>query len=348
MTSSLVRDDHARLIPHRAIGYTLGDDKQPRSLMGNLEYDGSSNFVATIRDLAKWDANFYEPKVGGQAFIDAMRVRGKLTDGTALDYAMGLIESETHGIPIEDHDGGFAGYRSVIQRYATERLTVAVLCNATEANPDALGDKVSALFVPQLSAPEPQPVAPPPAPAPFGFDLAAVAGDYVDGDIGEVRTVEATGGVLRMHYGHSPATPRELVPAGRGDLFVKGGHTIYRYEPTKGGRAAQLVRTAKAETPQTFVRTTLVDKLEGEKLGEYAGRYGGDELAHDVEIRVEDGRLVVAAVGGARRRLPFAPVAHDLFVMDDVGLRFERNARGKVVRLVASTDRARRVVLARR
>ncbi len=50
MESSLVREDHARPIPHRAIGYTLGPDRQPRMLMGNLEYDGSSNFVTTTRD----------------------------------------------------------------------------------------------------------------------------------------------------------------------------------------------------------------------------------------------------------------------------------------------------------
>ncbi|HEY5242508.1 MAG TPA: serine hydrolase domain-containing protein, partial [Polyangiaceae bacterium] len=76
---------------------------------GNLEYDGSSNFVTTVRDLAKWDGNFYDPRIGGQALIDGMRVRGKLTDGTVLDYAMGLEEVESHGLHVEEHDGGFAG-----------------------------------------------------------------------------------------------------------------------------------------------------------------------------------------------------------------------------------------------
>src|SRR5439155_18695898 len=78
MTSSLGREDHARLVPHRAIGHAVGPDQLPRILMGNLEYDGSSNFVTTIRDLAAWDANFYDPRVGGQALIDGLRVRATL------------------------------------------------------------------------------------------------------------------------------------------------------------------------------------------------------------------------------------------------------------------------------
>ena len=109
----------------RAIGYTPGADGQPRTLMGNLEYDGSSNFVTTTRDLAKWDGNFYAPTVGGQALVDAMRVRGKLSDGTVLDYAMGLEVEDNHGVPEEWHNGSFMGYRSTLARFPTQRLAVS-------------------------------------------------------------------------------------------------------------------------------------------------------------------------------------------------------------------------------
>jgi hypothetical protein len=53
-------------------------------------------------------------------------------------------------------------------------------------------------------------------------------------------------------------------------------------------------------------------------------------------------------VGGAALRLPFTPVAHDLFVTEEVGWKFERGAHDKIVRLVVSTDRAMQVVLVRR
>ena len=233
-------------------------------------------------------------------------------------------------------------------RYPAERLTVSVLCNTTEADPDALGEKVAAVFLPQLSAPAPAPApgaagAPPPA---FGFDLATVAGTYVDPSIAEVRVVDLTDGVLRMRYTDPVFRPRELVPAGPGDLLVKGGHAHYRYEPATGTRAAQLVRVSKTEQSRTFVRTAVVDRVDD--LAQYAGRFGSDELARDLEIRVEDGHLVQAPLGGAALRTPLLPVARDLFAMEDVGWRFERDARGRIVRLVVSTDRTREVALSRR
>ncbi len=356
MASSLIRDDHARVIPHKAVGYGRGPDDQPRTLVANLEYAGSSNFVTTIRDLANWDANFYDPRVGGPAFVERMRARGKLADGAELDYASGLEEYESHGRHVESHDGAFAGYRSVLTRYPTERLAVAVLCNTTEANADALEEKVAAVFLPQPGGENPAVAATVPAAVPghFGYDLASIAGLYADPFTVETRTLETADGIVHMRVGRSTNAPRELVPVGPGDFVVKGGSTHYGYQPAQGKQPARLVRVAKAELTRTFVRVDPVERVDN--LGEYTGRYGSDELAHDIEIRIESGHLVMAAVGGAMRGTPFRPVARDLFgsddegwrFADDVGWRFERDGRGRVVRLVASTDRARGVVLTRR
>ena len=356
MTSSLIREDHAKPIPHRAIGYMLGPDKQPRMLMGNLEYGGSSTLITTTRDLAKWDENFYQPKVGGQTFIDAMRVRGKLTDGKPIEYTGGLFESDTQGLPVERHGGDFAGYRSWQARYPTKRLTVSVLCNTSEANAVGLGEKVAGLFLPELSAPEP-----PPAGVPleaFGFDLKTIRGTYIEPSLAQVRTIDITDGSIHLLFGKTPGPPRDLIPVGPGDLAVKGSPTHYDYEPAKGPKPARIVRNSGGSLPQTFVRAEPVEpsELKTEKLSEYTGRYGSDELAHDVEIRLEGSHLVAGPVGGAARSAPFAPIARDLFetndeslrFSDEAGWRFERNARGKIVRLVVSTDRAWNVVLVRR
>jgi CubicO group peptidase (beta-lactamase class C family) len=352
MSRTHVREDHARPVAGRATGYTRGPDGELRQLMGNIEYDGSSNLVSTVRDLARWDANFYDPKVGGPALVDAMRVRGKLSDGTALDYAAGLEETDLHGAHAELHDGGFMGYRTYLLRYPDERMSVSVLCNTTEADADGLGDAVAQVFLPQPVAGQSSPSAArqaavvEPPPAPFGHDLPALAGTYVEPWTAETRVLEVAGGVVRMRVGRASPRARELVPAGPGDLLVKGGRTHYRYEPGAGARPAQLVRTAGHDTPRTFVRVDPVTKVDD--LAQYAGRYGSDELARDLEIRVEDGHLVDGPVAGAALLDPLVPVARDLFATEDAGWRFERDARGHVVRLVASTDRSPRVVLQRR
>jgi hypothetical protein len=139
---------------------------------------------------------------------------------------------------------------------------------------------------------------------------------------------------------------------------VKGRRTHYNYEPAKGQKAARIVKISGGELPQTFIRAEPIEpsELKTEKLSEYTGRYGSDELAHDVEIRLEGSHLVAGPVGGAARSAPFTPIARDLFetndeslrFSDEAGWRFERNARGKIARLVVSSDRAWNVVLVRR
>jgi CubicO group peptidase (beta-lactamase class C family) len=356
MTSSLIREDHAKPILHRAIGYRHGPDKQPRMLMGNLDYGGSSGLVTSTRDLTKWDENFYQPKVGGQAFIDSMRARGKLTDGRSIEYAGGLFESEWHGLPEERHGGDFAGYRLWMARYPTKRLTVSVLCNTDQANAVGLGGEVAALFLPELSAPDP-PLANVPLEA-FGFDLDSIRGTYIEPSLAQVRTIDTTSGSIHLLLGKIPGSPQDLIPVGPGDLAMKGRRTHYNYEPAKGPMPARLVKKSGGSLPMTFVRAEPVDlsALSTQKLAEYTGRYASDELANDVEIRLEGAHLVAGPVGGAARSAPFTPIARDLFQTDDgslrfsdeAGWRFERNARGRIVRLVVSTDRAWNIVLVRR
>jgi hypothetical protein len=331
----------------------VGPDRHPRTLMGNLEYDGSSNFVTTTRDLAKWDGNFYAPSVGGQPLVDAMRARGKLTDGTVLDYAMGLEELRLGGRAVEWHDGGFAGYRSALARYLDDRLTVSILCNTTEADADAFAEKVAEIFLPKRAVPPPD-VAPAAPVASFGADLQAAAGTYVDRSGGEIRIIDVSGGAACMRYGRpmkNAHAPRELVPVGQGELQVKGGTTRYRFTPADGKRPARITRLAKSEMPLELVRDELIDRAD--RLADYAGFYGSAELPHDLEIRVEDGSLVAGPIGGAARTRAFEPVARDFFLAghagetDTIGWRFERDARGKIVHLVVSDDRAREVALQR-
>jgi hypothetical protein len=171
-----------------------------------------------------------------------MRVRGKLADGKPIEYAGGLFESDTHSLPIEQHDGSFGGYRSWLARYPTKRLTVSVLCNTTQAHADGLGEKVAAVFLPELSVPEL-----PPAAVPldtFGFDLKAIGGTYIEPTLAQIRTIDTTDGAIHLLVGNPPGPPRDLIPVGPGDLALKGRPTHYNYEPAKGPKPARIVRRA--------------------------------------------------------------------------------------------------------
>jgi hypothetical protein len=253
------------------------------------------------------------------------------------------------GRAIESHDGAFMGYEASILRYLDDHLTVSVLCNTTKANAPGLGEKVAAVFLPEHHGP---PAASAAGAAPFGVDLASVEGSYVDRSGADVRILDVSEGTVHVRYGRSHEPPRELVPVGSRDLQVKGGRTHYRFTPADGKRPARLTRLSRSAPPEEFVREDLVSHVD--RLADYEGRYGSDELPRDLEIRIADGALVAGPVGGAARTAPFTPVARDLFAAghagdtDSIGWRFERDARGRIARLVVSDDRAREVVLRRR
>jgi hypothetical protein len=245
----------------------------------------------------------------GEGSLGPLVVRGARGHATLDTRARGisdLVLGQDASLQIGDEVKA-SGYRTFMARYPTERLTVAVLCNTTEADAVGLGEKVAALLLPQLTAPAPVASVPSaPAPAPFGFDLAAVAGTYVDPWIGETRVVDTTDGVLHMQYAQSTARPRELAVAGPGDLLVKGGHTHYAFEPAKGKRGAQLTRTSKTEPARTFVRRCgPIDKVDD--LAEYEGRFGSDELARDLEIRTQTDTSSRAPWEGQRCGCPSPP-----------------------------------------
>src|SRR5581483_9570941 len=101
-----------------------------------------------------WDANFYDPKVGGPELLAKLRTPGKLDDGTPLEYALGLTETTEAGLAREEHSGGWAGYRANVLRYPSERLTVAALCNVASAMPDELTHGVATALLPQLAQAE--------------------------------------------------------------------------------------------------------------------------------------------------------------------------------------------------
>ena len=51
---------------------------------------GAGGVFSTVRDLVKWDENFYTGRIGGRALIEDVQTPGKLNDGKPLTYAWGL------------------------------------------------------------------------------------------------------------------------------------------------------------------------------------------------------------------------------------------------------------------
>ncbi|MGC9335220.1 MAG: serine hydrolase domain-containing protein, partial [Anaerolineae bacterium] len=69
---------------------------------------GPTNVYTTVRDLARWDENFYTGEVGEPAVLTRVTQPGRLNDGTELDYAFGLEVGPAHrhrGWQMVEHGG---------------------------------------------------------------------------------------------------------------------------------------------------------------------------------------------------------------------------------------------------
>ena len=117
MTSTHIHQDHTDIIADRALGYEpMGRGYR---FLGPLSDEvGDGGVWTTVEDLAKWDANFYTPKVGGPQAIALLQTPGRLNDGMQTPYALGLFVQDYHGLRMISHGGVDPGYRAQMLRFA--------------------------------------------------------------------------------------------------------------------------------------------------------------------------------------------------------------------------------------
>jgi CubicO group peptidase (beta-lactamase class C family) len=89
MRQTHFRRNASSVTPLSASGYRKRSDGWHTGNSGSQVIDASGVF-STVTDLAKWDQNFYDKKVGGEATIKLMLEQRRLSDGSPNDYAMGL------------------------------------------------------------------------------------------------------------------------------------------------------------------------------------------------------------------------------------------------------------------
>ena len=108
---------------------------------------GATSLLTTVEDLALWDENFYTARVGGEAVIKELQEPGRLDDGTAIDYAGGLVVTKYRALKIVEHAGEDAGYKAHMMRFPDQHFSVATLCNLASINPGALNRKIADIYL---------------------------------------------------------------------------------------------------------------------------------------------------------------------------------------------------------
>ena len=146
MTRTSWRDDHRRIVKGRAVAYSPAGD----SFRLNMPFEdvhGNGGLLTTVGDLLKWNENFVSPKVGDGELVKLQQEPGRFNDGKPHQYAMGLMVRPYKGVPEVAHSGSTAGYRAHLTRFPEQHLSVAVLCNASNANATQYAMSVADMYL---------------------------------------------------------------------------------------------------------------------------------------------------------------------------------------------------------
>ena len=146
------------IVMHRAAGYELDENDEVRNQewvapSANRCADGALYF--SVEDLAAWDA-----ALNAREFLEPESFRAwwtpvSLANGTTFPYGFGWGIAEQRGHPVIEHGGSWQGFRAAIARYAEQGLTVAVLANLAQAEPETMAHEIAGLLEPALRRPDP-------------------------------------------------------------------------------------------------------------------------------------------------------------------------------------------------
>ncbi len=259
MPASHFHTDLARLVPGRAYAYDRRPDGSFALNSPANERAGAGGLFTTVRELVRWDGNFYDAKVGGQDLVRMLETPGRLNDGTELTYAWGLTAGSYRGMPIVEHSGSLGGFRAHIIRFRPAHTSVAILCNVSNVSTGPVVRRVADAVLSGRFVPPPPPPPPPrPIGAPLGpphayspLDLQAFAGDYYSEELDSVYRVSVDGTNLKLRRG----VRRQVftLVAGRTDEFDLPG-SIIRFRRGPDGVVTGLVVDADRTRGLAFVK----------------------------------------------------------------------------------------------
>ncbi len=115
---------------------------------------GDGGVYSSLEDLAKWDEtlrrNTFLSELEIQPALIPVRVPAEgptEPDGTPAAYGFGWFLNPWRGHSRMWHYGETIGFRTAIQRFTDDRITVIVLCNRADLNARALALKVAEFYL---------------------------------------------------------------------------------------------------------------------------------------------------------------------------------------------------------
>jgi CubicO group peptidase (beta-lactamase class C family) len=155
MKNTLAYEKGKNEVRHRAYGHSKNDgawretDQSPTSAVL-----GDGGIYSSLDDLAKWDRALREHTLLSEEEmrpaltpVEPTDGPAKAPDGKPVSYGFGWFLDPYQGHKRMAHDGSTIGFRTTIQRFPDDQLTIIVLANRTDIDPEELALKVADLYL---------------------------------------------------------------------------------------------------------------------------------------------------------------------------------------------------------
>jgi len=165
MDHTIVYQKGKNEVTNRAFGHTKeGETLKETDQSSTSATLGDGGIYSNLEDLAKWDdalrnhtlltAEEMAPALvpakladGSQTFWPAASNDDNLHPGKPVSYGFGWFLDPYQEHPRMWHTGSTLGFRTVIERFTADNLTIIVLCNHTDLDPEALALKTADLYL---------------------------------------------------------------------------------------------------------------------------------------------------------------------------------------------------------
>jgi CubicO group peptidase (beta-lactamase class C family) len=334
MHRTFFRDDFSEIVKGQAYGYVPSGDTFRLSVT-NFDTVGATSLMTNVEEMVRWDRNFDDPEVGGEALVEQMLERGTLNDGEEISYAFGLSRGEYRGVPIVEHAGGDAGYRAHFIRFPEQRFSVVCLCNGAIPS-GTLARRVADIWLEDELEPPPQAVTAAEALEPVVLDdnsLVRKVGLYWNRDRDRHVVLELQDGKLLARV---EGNVFELIPVTKNRFNLVDAPIVLLFDSeTKPPRFTAL---GDGDEQRVYERVEAADP-EIRQLAGYVGKYVSEEIPIPYHLALEDGALVLRRLKSPPETLE--PTELDTFRGPIGTVRFARDADGTITGFALSTGRIR-------
>ncbi|MGE0461625.1 MAG: serine hydrolase domain-containing protein [Vicinamibacterales bacterium] len=153
------------IVRNRAAGYELDDKGEVKNqdwVAPSLNRLADGALYFSVKDLAAWEAALHARRFMRPDSFEAWWTPASLGGRLTYPYGFGWGMGEQRGHRLIEHGGSWQGFRTAIARYVDQGLTIIVLANLAQAQPETMAHEIAGLVEPGLKRPDPSRAAPDP------------------------------------------------------------------------------------------------------------------------------------------------------------------------------------------